>query len=570
MREEADLLQDLIEKEQTVTTVHERLVQDSVLRYSAIRESNRDQLKRMMKWPADRDLIIDPLGERICEAFADFLFGEDPQFIAADAADKPEPKGKDGEEEAADEPPARPDPEEEERTEVGEEDAPESDQDRLDDILEANNAASELHTAASMFIAEGEAWWRIYRDDAQSDFPILEWHSRSHVRPMFRGRKLVACAFVSDLHVEKAPDDTLTTWKYVEIHTEGYVRNLLYKGTNGQLGQSMKLTDRPETKDLDEEWTHDLGMLAGRIHDKLGKDKRYAISTLAGVEDLLMSLNEATTIGHENARLTLKKRLAIPREALNASGKFDAGEDVLVTDDPLDEELGSSKGAGKFAILEYSFDAEALITYKNDVSSTILTRVGLARQLTDPNTSDGAAASGTSLRVRLIPTTMAAKGKARPFDDDLPNVTMKLQLFDALPKPQGGFGRKWNKAGEPPVIERADPLPIDLTEETNRHAVAVSSEFESRETAIKALHPDWTDDQVEDELDKIFSELATFQSIGSGGGGGGGFQQPPPGAPGNGPPNDAADLAASLENPEDGGGGASTATPPGGPEALVE
>jgi hypothetical protein len=41
--------------------------------------------------------------------------------------------------------------------------------------------------------------------------------------------------------------------------------------------------------------------------------------------------------------LTLKRRLAIPREALNASGKFDAGEDVLVMDDPLDEELGANK-----------------------------------------------------------------------------------------------------------------------------------------------------------------------------------------------------------------------------------
>jgi hypothetical protein len=126
-------------------------------------------------------------------------------------------------------------------------------------------------------------------------------------------------------------------------------------------------------------------------------------------------------------------------------------------------------------------------------------------------------------------------------------VLMLAQQVDNLPKEKGGFGRSWNKAGEPPIVERSDPLPADETEETNRHAVAVSSEFESRETAIKTLHPDWTDKQVQDELDKIFSELATFQSIGGGGGPGG--QPPGPGEPaGGGPPNDAAAQAASLQD----------------------
>lgn len=539
--EDADQLQKLIESQQTVTTPHERMVQREVAKFAALRESDRDVLKRIKNWPADRDYIIDPLGERICEAFADFLYGEDPVFTAADN-DTANPKGEteeppeEGAEPTGDEP----------RTEVGEDDAKVEDQDRLDDLIEANSAPSELHSAVAMSIAEAEAWWRIYRDDAQSDFPILEWHSRSHVRPLYRGRKLVAAAFVSDLHSETI-DDVLITYKYVEIQTENYVRNLLYRGTNGQLGASIKLSERPETQELDEEWTHDLGMLAGRIAGKFGRDRRFAISRLKGVEDLLFSLNEATTIGHENARLTLKRRLAIPREALNASGKFDAGEDVLVMDDPLDDDLGATKPQGKFAVLEYSFDASALVLYKNDTSSTILTRVGLARQLTDPNNNEGGAASGTALRVRLIPTTMAAKGVARPWDDETPNIFMKLQLLDAMPKEQGGFGRSWNKPGEPPIIERSDPLPVDETEETNRHAVAVSSEFESRETAIQQLHPDWTDKQVSDELDKIFSELATFQSIGAPGGGGPGGPPPAPGETGNGAPNDAAALAASLQ-----------------------
>jgi hypothetical protein len=104
-----------------------------------------------------------------------------------------------------------------------------------------------------------------------------------------------------------------------------------------------------------------------------------------------------------------------------------------------------------------------------------------------------------------------------------------------LAKEQGGFGRSWKKAGEPPVVERSDPAAgIDETEETNRHAVAVSSEFESQgdgdQDAAPRLDPD---KQVQDELDTIFSELATFQSIGGGRRRHGG-QPPGPGEPAGG------------------------------------
>jgi hypothetical protein len=64
-----------------------------VAKFAALRESDRDYLKKLKNWPADRDYIVDPLPERIAEAFADFLFGEDPVFTAADN-DAANPEGR--------------------------------------------------------------------------------------------------------------------------------------------------------------------------------------------------------------------------------------------------------------------------------------------------------------------------------------------------------------------------------------------------------------------------------------------------------------------------------------------
>ncbi len=366
----------------------------------------------MPDWSSDRQIRVDPLGETVAEAFANFLFGEDPTFTVPkvddpDADDEtlpgtPAPNSDVPSQEAnrpAGEQSTDVEPDEETAAfgsiEDSDDEGAGDDQDRLDDLVNANALPTELHEAEKICVSEGEVWWNIYRDDEQSEYPIIEWHSRSHVRPVFRGRRLIAAALVSDLFIETV-NEQLITYKYVQIQTQGYIRNLLYRGINQYLGTTIPLSERPETANLQEEWTHELGMLCGRIANRLGKDRRFGISIYQGVKDLLYSLNEATTIGHENARLTLKRRLAVPREAMGADGKFAAGEDILVVDDPLDSELGSSSGSGRFAVLEYSFDAAALIAYKNDLASNILTRVGLSRQFTDPNDSTGTAASGTA------------------------------------------------------------------------------------------------------------------------------------------------------------------------------
>ncbi len=91
-------------------------------------------------------------------------------------------------------------------------------------------------------------------------------------------------------------------------------------------------------------------------------------------------------------------------------------------------------------------------------------------------------------------------------------LTLAQQL-DAMPEERGGFGRPWQQAAEPPVIERGDPLPTDETEETGRHTMAVGAEIESRYNAIKELHHDWSDEQINEELDRIVAELTRLASI---------------------------------------------------------
>jgi hypothetical protein len=566
----ADDLQKIIETQQSLTTLHEQFIQGKIATWAAMREGDKDALRALAAWPSDRPYVPDPLPGRMSEAFADLLFGEDPIFTAAEAAEqaaKEEAKADNAEladlfateaertqrrleaNEQAGEGPDRSQPVIEQEADADDREEDDTDQARLDAIIEANELASELRGSELLCSSEGEVWWRVYTDEAQMDYPIIDWYSRSHVRPLFRGKRLVAAAFYAEIYRDKIEDE-YQLYRWVGIYSAGHVRNLLYRGTPAELGTRIDLSARPETDRLQPEWNHGFEMLCGRIPNKLGRDRRVGISDYEGVRDLILSLNEATTVGHENMRLTAKKRMIVPSSQIK-DGTWDAGEDVIpVDDEQLDTELGRGQTYGRYSVLEYSFDAQALKVYTDDLVSRIVTRVGLVQQFISVGSGgEGLAESGTALRTRLLPTTLTANGKGRFWDDALPRVLMLAQLVD-----KDQFNREWKMAGEPPAVERSPALPDDPSEDVTRHAAAVGAELESRFIAIKSLHPDWSREQVTAEVKRILKETAEMTAAVSGGGGG------PPGAmPGQVPPPpgfvDSGMDDGELDQPAPNGGG---------------
>lgn len=438
----------------------------------AMREGDREALKEHLSWPRDRKYRHDPLPERICAAYSDLLFGEDPQFIAAT----------------------------------------DGDQDTLDEMIKENALVFELRRWVDWCVSEGEVWWRVFVDHDLSEFPIIDAASRLDVLPLWRGRRCVAAAFISDIYEQEVKLEKETVyqiWRHIEIQTDGLTRNLLYKGNNTQIGNEAVLGDDPDglTTGLPPEWNHGLDiMLAGRIPNKLGRDWRLGISEFNGVKDLLLDLNETRTIAAENARLVLKARMVVPSSAMDADGEFNAGKDVIVQES-IDTELGGQPKLGPYAVLEHNFQATPLIEHKNELVVDILARCGLAEQFVA--TKGGQTAyTGTALRTRLIPTTMAANGKGKVWDDALPQILCAMAQVSQLPKEQGGCGITWSSAEKPPTFKRGKPLPDDEAEIVQRHVMSVQGEIESVETAVAALHPEWTEDEVQAEVDRIREDRA--------------------------------------------------------------
>lgn len=535
--EHADVLQEMIEGgRDSWPLAHEAPVLDQLVEWRAMRESDRDVLRSRHPggWPASKPYRVDPLPERIAEVFPDLIFGADPKVTTASVAAARATRKlseRAAKEEGVVEDEDEPNPE---APDEGSED-----QRLLDEAIDENELPSQLQEAGAICVSEGEVWWRIYVDRDAYDYPVIEWHSRIGVIPLWRGRKAVAAAFVSELDalapdapVARVGDDadpatqlawrqqgstsqTDAVYRYIEIQTKGMVRNLLYKGDRSKLGDRVALSEREELADIPDEWVHDLDvMLAGRIVNGRSGG-RLGRSQFKGIKDLVYMLNEAVDIGGHNAKMTLRRRAVMPASAARAarSGDDEDGnarglakvdmDDVFLlhSDDEMDEATGPMK------VLEYSFDAAALEIYDNHTTDKALTRARVAPQLVGRATEG--AATGPALKARLLDSILCANGMARAWDDGLPKLLLAEQLVMQLPPEQGGHGYKMESADKAPAVERSSALPEDEDAQVTRIAAEVGAEILSKRTAIEERHPDWGEDRIQEELDRIEAEKPT-------------------------------------------------------------
>lgn len=440
---------------------------------------------------AEAQFLIDPMPSRISTAYSSLIFGRSPEITTED----------------------------------------ESDQGRMDDLAEGNNFRSEFSRAARTASSEGEVWWRWRVDPKLADVPVLEWFSRTAVYPLWIGSRLAAVAFINRLS-----DTSTSRWRLFEIHevdpeVGGRVEHVLYREPRNttdsvvvtstgdkteevfRLGERVALTAHPEAENLAVEWVHGLpSLIAGRIVNMFGSDPKIGVSDYFDPEDYLLELDVIASIAHANLELTARKRAIVPIARVDGeTGAVDLGEQVLV---PTTADRGMpGETAGKsqqFQILEYEFDADALVTWKREAERTAVTRAGLDLQYTGVESADGRADSGTALRIRLIPSVAAGEERAGDWDFRLPQILTIGQQLDHLPPGDqenlantGGFGRPWAKPDEPPSVNRGSSLPEDRTEGTERRSTAVGAKIMSIETAVREDHPDWSDDEVKNEIGRI-------------------------------------------------------------------
>lgn len=403
--------------------------------------------------------------------------------------------------------------------------------DELSQTIGWNNTLVE---GGEICAALGGVYLRPMWDKNLADHPLPTTVRADEAIPEFRFGMLRGVVFVTDLGERDG-----FHWRWLEYHEPGQIRHELWKGTDTNIGRAMPLADQPETAPYGSEAmgggvidTREIrdGILVEFIPNQLPQplDRQpYGRADIQGQETLLDALDSAWASWMRDLDLG-KGRVLVSSEMLDSVAP--AGGSTSRVQTATDKWFGRHKRStpakvfdedrkvftplpglpaddgGKAAPLtpvqfnirvrEHADTCAALV-------EQIISRAGYAPQSFGMHVEGQL--SGTAIRRREHRSHQTKNRKrqyARPALERFAETLMRMNavLFNG-PKPTERPTLEWRET------DQADPLETAQTISALKMAEAVSVE-----TAVRMAHPEWDQDQVDEEVAAIRKERETARA----------------------------------------------------------
>lgn len=388
-------------------------------------------------------------------------------------------------------------------------------QDYLSGLLD-DGMHSTLLEAAEGAAALGGVFLRVVWDTDIADRPWIDVVPADCAVPEFRHNRLVAVTFWSVIR-----DEGKDVVRHLEKHipSQNVILHGVYKGDQQKLGVPMALTDFPETAPYAQDMStgnaisfpdapfdastvvYIPNMRPNRIWRDLGPQAApLGRSDFSGLEGLMDGLDEAFSSWMRDIRLG-KARLLVPHSYLDSIGRgkgavFEPEREVFV---PVGG-LISGEGAIGDQIMPQQFNIrwqEHQQTCQS-IIETIVTQAGYSGQTMGLSGDIAQTATEVVARERKSLTTRGKKiNYWRPGLADI--------IYGLMAISNSVFGE--NITPVRPDVEFPDAVLPDQLELAQTVAALRGAESASIETAVATVHPDWTPDDVAQEVQRIYQEM---------------------------------------------------------------
>ena len=392
---------------------------------------------------------------------------------------------------------------------------------RIDDYVD-DGLWDQLLGGAETGAALGGRYQRVTWDKAiQPRMPFVTTVDQDHALPEFRWGRLVAVTFWSVLTM-----DTGLIVRHVERHEldgagNGIVLHGVYLGNDQNLGQQVPFTDYPQTAALATLIGSDGAVIGPRTpglnvvyFPNITPQRRWrgefpgndlGRSDLDGVEPLMDALDETYSSWMRDLRVG-KARIIASRSALEAAGPNPGDGSVLDYDrevfTPLDY-IGAEKDGQPITPIEFKLRVEEHERTATDIRHNIISsaRYSAATFGDDVHDTD---ITATEVRARQSRTETTRSRKVRLERPALQRLLTKMLAVD-----RAVFGTTQIPAETPLNIDFGPLVQSSVTD--NAATVKALAEASAISTYMKVVmvHPDWTDDQVGEEVARINADRST-------------------------------------------------------------
>lgn len=388
-------------------------------------------------------------------------------------------------------------------------------QEALDEFMD-DGVHAKLLEAAETCSALGGVYKRVVWDTDVSDQPMLDVVPADAAVPLFSYGKLVGVTFWRIIS-----DDGSEVVRHLETHAPGQnaIFHNVYVGDQTDLGRIYPLTDFPETAQFAQylsdgnaitfpDMPKDAStvvyipnMLPNKIWRDLGPQVApLGRSDFSGVEPLMDALDEAYSSWQRDIRLA-KARLIVPQQYLDNIGRgkgavFDPDRQVY---SPISM---MTSGGGTSDIMANQFQIRVAEHQQtcNDYINRIVQGAGYSGQTFGEYDGSSSAMTATEIRARERKTLITRNKKVLYWRPGLRDI-----LYGWLAVKRAVFNDN-TVSPERPEVDFPDVVLPDQLELAQTASTLAMADAASKETLVRMVHPDWSDQEVRTEVQMIYAE----------------------------------------------------------------
>lgn len=377
-------------------------------------------------------------------------------------------------------------------------------QDRLDWLMSEGGMHAALLEVAELASAYGGAYLRASWDKTVADHPLVDAIAPDCAAPEWRSGRLIAVTFWKVLEDR---DDT-TVIRHLERHEPGVVYHGLYEGNRDNLGRKLPLADHPQTAGF--AVNADGGIPTGA--------KRLAAVYIPNMRP--HRLIRGTPLGRSDYAGTEHLMDALDRTWSSLIRDIDLGKARLVVPDSFLDTHGRGKGSS-FSMEREVFAPVKGLQAAGDKFSDVIEQVQFdirvdehlasAAALTEQIVRGGGFSAQTfgESKDLAITATEVQHRERRSFSTrqrKVGYVTPELAGFSETVLEIDKTQFKSGVTPQRPTVEWPDGVQ-DAPEATARTVQLLeAARAASTEVKVRIVHPDWDDDQVLEEVQKISDE----------------------------------------------------------------
>lgn len=390
----------------------------------------------------------------------------------------------------------------------------EGNQAALDGLMDDGTHAKFLE-AAETCSALGGVFLRVVWDTDVSDEPMIDVVPADAAVPLFSHGKLLGVTFWRIIS-----DDGAEVVRHLETHAPGQnaIFHSVYVGDQTDLGRVYPLTDFPETSSFAQylsegnairfpdmpDGASTVVYIPNMLPNKIWRDLGPQVAPLgrsdfSGIEPLMDALDEAYSSWQRDLRLA-KARLIVPQQYLDNIGRgkgavFDPDRQVYSPISMMTSGGGTSDiMANQFAIRVAEHQQTCA-----DFINRIVQGAGYSGQ-TFGEYDGGSAMTATEIRARERKTLITASKKRLYWRPGVRDI-----LYGWLAVKRAIF-KDQSVTPERPEVDFPETVVPDQLELAQSAAALAAADAASKETLVRMVHPDWSDEQVRAEVQMIYAE----------------------------------------------------------------